>query len=275
MLCFALRYFKKPYANDFPAIAAVLRLSTKYFIEHLRQRCLTRLEIDWPSTLTGWDVREREATDNFGRYTPRDSCAHPIFAINLALELGLDSILPAAFYDLSRYGPSKIMSGTSALVPVSYCSYALKGTNPSVIRLSHDQLCKTFAGREYAQHFVATFIEKELKDRPVAPDCFNRDKITIRYCAESFYFILLNILRSVGGIACGRDGDPLFTLVQAVEMLSRTDFSDGVRQCGLKMCDRCKGDFADAVDKARKEVWMRIPGWFGLQPRIESREGCE
>jgi len=253
----------------------VLRLSTKYFIEHLRQRCLTRLEIDWPSTLTGWDVREREATDNFGRYTPRDSCAHPIFAINLALELGLDSILPAAFYDLSRYGPSKIMSGTSALVPVSYCSYALKGSNPSVIRLSHDQLCKTFAGREYAQHFVATFIEKELKDRPVAPDCFNRDKITIRYCAESFYFILLNILRSVGGIACGRDGDPLFTLVQAVEMLSRTDFSDGVRQCGLKMCDRCKGDFADAVDKARKEVWMRIPGWFGLQPRIESREGCE
>jgi hypothetical protein len=87
---------------------------------------------------------------------------------------------------------------------------------------SHDQLCKTLIGRKLTQHFVAIFIDKELKDRPVLRD-LNMDKITIHYCVESFYFILLNILRSVGGIACGRDGDPLFTLVQAVEMLSRTD----------------------------------------------------
>ena len=51
--------------------------------------------------------------------------------------------------------------------------------------------------------------------------------MTIQYCIESFYFILLNVLRSVGGIACGRDGDLLFTLVQAVDMLSRTDFRMG------------------------------------------------
>jgi hypothetical protein len=87
---------------------------------------------------------------------------------------------------------------------------------------SHDQLCKTLIGRKLTQHFVAIFIDKELKDRPVLRD-LNMDKITIHYCVESFYFILLNILCSVGGIACGRDGDPLFTLVQAVEMLSRTD----------------------------------------------------
>jgi hypothetical protein len=72
--------------------------------------------------------------------------------------------------------------------------------------------------------------------------------MTIQYCIESFYFILLNVLRSVGGIACGRDGDPLFTLVQAVDMQSRTDFSDGVRQHGLKMCERCKGDFAETIE---------------------------
>jgi len=268
------RYFKKPYANDFPAIAAVLRLSTKYFIAHLRQRCLTRLEIDWPSTLHGWDIRERDATDHFGRYTPRDSCAHPVLAIGLALELGLDSILPAAFYDLSRYGPSKIMTGAPPLTLVPYYSCASNNTNSSTVRLSLDQLCKTLVGREHAQHFVATFIDKELKDRLVAPDCFNRDTITIRYCAQSFYFILLNILRSVGGIACGRDGDPLFTLMQAAEMLSRTDFSDGVMQCGLKMCERCKMDFAQSVEKAREEVWISIPGWFGLQSSFDVREFC-
>lgn len=142
--------------------------------------------------------------------------------------------------------------------------------------LSRDQLCKTFLGRERAQQFIATFIDKELKDRPSAADCFNsRDKIAIRYCPQSFYFILLNILRSVGGVTCGRDGDPLFTLVQAIEMLSRTDFSDGVRRCGLKMCESCKEDFAEAAERAREEVWMRIPGWFGLKAQIPGREISE
>ncbi|KAJ7354523.1 hypothetical protein DFH08DRAFT_855143 [Mycena albidolilacea] len=52
---------------------------------------------------------------------------------------------------------------------------------------------------------------------------------------------MLNVLRSVGGIACGRDADPLFTLLQAVEMLERMDFSDGTRVCGLRMCAVRKG----------------------------------
>ncbi|THV06369.1 hypothetical protein K435DRAFT_960608 [Dendrothele bispora CBS 962.96] len=46
-------------------------------------------------------------------------------------------------------------------------------------------------------------------------------------CAESFYFIALNLLRAVGGIAVGRDADPLFTISQAEEMLERCDFVQG------------------------------------------------
>jgi hypothetical protein len=98
------------------------------------------------------------------------------------------------------------------------------------------------------------------------------------HCAESFYYILLNVLRSVGGIACGRDADPLFTLVQALEMLSRTDFTtadmgtgdtnseggSGQKKCGLKLCAMCKLDFAKAVVRAREEVWALLPAWFGL-----------
>jgi len=62
--------------------------------------------------------------------------------------------------------------------------------------------------------------------------------------------------------------------MQAAEMLSRTDFSDGVMQCGLKMCERCKMDFAQSVEKAREEVWISIPGWFGLQSSFDVREFC-
>ncbi|KAJ7803773.1 hypothetical protein B0H14DRAFT_1633300 [Mycena olivaceomarginata] len=75
---------------------------------------MTRLEVDWPSTLAAWDQREQVATDAFGHCQPRASCSHPLLVIDLALALGSDlaHLLPAALYDLSRYGLSKILSGT-------------------------------------------------------------------------------------------------------------------------------------------------------------------
>ncbi|KAF8959815.1 hypothetical protein BDZ97DRAFT_1761154 [Flammula alnicola] len=263
-------YFKKSRSSDFPAIAAVLRLSSKYLVEHLRQRCLARLDSDWPSTLTGWDIRERRSTDDNGRYVPRDHCAHPILVIELALDMNLPSILPAALYDLSRYGPSKIMTGTvSPTTAFERLISQLHGSPLPLekpVRLSRDLLCRTLRGREATQRYMAGFIAKELHCRPPAENCLNRTEkdSPSRVCHESFYFIMLNILRSVGGIACGRDADPLYTLIQASEMLTRTDFSDGQRQCGLKLCQSCKADFAVAASKARQEVWTLLPEWFGF-----------
>ncbi|KAJ7664107.1 hypothetical protein B0H17DRAFT_1092323 [Mycena rosella] len=229
-------YFKTPGANDFPAVAAVLRLSTKYLVEHLRQRCMIRLDVDWPSTLAGWDQREQSATSSIGHYTPRASCPHPILVIDLALDLGLASLLPAAIP-----APRK-----PTTLPPAF-------------------LVSTFRGREAAQRFLADFVISQLQGRAPAADClYAEDDAPSRMCRESFYFIMLNVLRSVGGIACGRDADPLFTLVQAVDMLSRTDFSDGHRQCGLKLCHPCKVDFAGAATRAREEVWRLLPAWFGL-----------
>ncbi|KAJ7473285.1 hypothetical protein FB451DRAFT_1248909 [Mycena latifolia] len=228
-------YFKTPGANDFPAVAAVLRLSTKYLVEHLRQRCMTRLELDWPFTLSGWDQREQAATNAAGHYAPRASCPHP---------------------------SSKIMAGTPP-APLSFTSERATPRKPTT--LTHGFLISTFRGRECAQRFLADFVIKELQGRAPATDClYLEEDAPSRMCRESFYFIMLNVLRSVGGIACGRDADPLFTLVQAVDMLSRTDFSDGHRQCGLKLCHPCKVDFAAAATRAREEVWRLLPTWFGL-----------
>lgn len=278
------RYFKSPGANDFPAVAAVLRLSAKYLVEHLHQRCMNRLDVDWPSTLTGWDQREQAATDALGHYAPRASCPHPILVIDLALDLGLASLLPAALYDLARYGPSKIMAGTPP-PPHSFLFDPRSGSAAAARKpttLSHSLLVATLRGRECAQRFLADFVVAELQGRAPAPDCLHlEDDAPSRTCRESFYFIMLNVLRSVGGIACGRDADPLFTLVQAVDMLSRTDFSDGHRQCGLKLCHPCKVDFAGAATRARDDVWRLLPAWFGLEggregkPAAEAESGAE
>lgn len=224
-----------------------------------------RLKMDWPSTLKAWDVRESEAIDHQGRYAPRDSCAHPILVIELALELGLDYLLPSAFYDLSRYGPSKIFVGAAPSPGTVHYTQQSKSADPSPVRLSNEDLLRTLVGRETAQTYIANFIDRELSDRPIARDCANKNQPNAQLCAESFFYIRLNILRSVGGVACGRDGDPLYTLIQAIEMLSRTDFTDGVRQRGLKMCHACKSDFARVAVKAREEAWMLIPEWFGLR----------
>ena len=73
---------------------------------------ISRVDTDWPSTLCGWDFRERRSTDEYGQYVPREICLHPISVIELALDMNLPSILPAALYDPSRYSPSKIMLRT-------------------------------------------------------------------------------------------------------------------------------------------------------------------
>ncbi|TDL29017.1 hypothetical protein BD410DRAFT_735751 [Rickenella mellea] len=252
-------YFKRTQKEDFHAFTAILRLSTKYFIESLRQLCMSRLQTDWPSTLSGWDMREREATDEKGRYNPRDHLPHPIVLIKFAKEMGLRHLIPSAMYDLCRYGPSKVVSGELTHVEEFEGQLVF-----NQVLLSTEDLYRVLIGREAAQRAVAQFILEELTEREISPDCHNKHREGGRVCQESFYFIMLNTLRSVGGIACGRDGDPLYTLTQAAEMLSREDFSDGVRLCSLNICAACRLDFVRCVDRARQEVWERIPGWFGM-----------
>jgi hypothetical protein len=58
---------------------------------------IDRSDLDWPLTLAGWDRRKREATNCIGQYAQRELYAHPILFMDLAMELGLYSMLPAAF----------------------------------------------------------------------------------------------------------------------------------------------------------------------------------
>ncbi|KAJ7580256.1 hypothetical protein C8J56DRAFT_795563 [Mycena floridula] len=270
-------YFQSPRrASDFTAVAAVLRLSTKYFVEHLRRLCLERLEMDWPKTLRCWDFREKEATDEIGHYSPRDFCPHPILLIELALELDLPEFLPAAFYDLSRYGPSKVAGGTPSPQNtfISFSASDLKV--PAIVRqLSIDMLHRTLQGREFGQQFLSKFVNRAVCDRIHSHDCYyQRDSEPGKPCYESFYFIALNLLRSVGGISCGRDADPLYTLLQAIDMLTRTDFSDGRSCSGLKICAPCKIDFEEACRGAREAVWSLLPVWFGMSSEADARGMC-
>lgn len=242
-------------------MAAVLRLSTKYFVPHLRQQCLERLELDWPSTLQGWDSRELEAQSTpKGCYAPRQFSPHPVLVIELAIELGLNHLLPSAFYDLSRYAPTKIMYGTPGIKSVLVSS----STEPRYVCLSSQLLVRTFLGRESGQRYLVDFLSSHVTCRKPSSDClFPRDCLS-HPCVQAFREIRLNIFRSIGGIDSGRDADPLFSLAQAMELLTKPDRIEGERARAL-MCSPCKVAFLDDFARVRETAWMHLPSWFGLE----------
>ena len=289
----ACRYFYKPYANDWQAMEAVLRLSGKYFIEHLRHRCLSRLALDWPLTLDKWEARERDAVDDKGKYSPRELAPHPILVISLAREIDhLAFVLPSAFYDLSRYGPKKIVSGTLAPLPLNFDSPTSSPTSSPTFPtpdsptldgskdptcLSHQDAVSVLAGREQGQRFMISFIERTLVDPPISPRCLSQE-FQSQACRAAFYFIMLNALRSMNGIAIGRDADPLYTLSQTEDMLDRIDYADATDPkvlCSLNICAACKSDFRAVIRTARQDVWKSIPSWFGLPDYGELKKHME
>jgi hypothetical protein len=77
-----------------------------------------RLQTYFPTTLADWDRRERMYLAPDGRYDALNDIPSPIHVINLARELNVGSILPAAFYDLARYEPAKTARGTEPLAHV-------------------------------------------------------------------------------------------------------------------------------------------------------------
>ncbi|KAL1709738.1 hypothetical protein EV121DRAFT_276279 [Schizophyllum commune] len=277
-------YFPSPRALQFPALASTLRLSGKYFSTTLQGICAQRLALDWPNTLEGWDRREAEATlpsESGPRYCPRDFAPHPVSVIFTALELDLPELLPSAMYDLSRYGPSRVLAG--AIVPHGPYSdepaHRAMGHGPHEVQsLPRELLVRVLRGRENGQRYISTFITRELQDRAPSQRCFYMalQHAAPSPCQESFYFITLNILRSVGGIASGRDGDPLFTLLHAKEMMDRTDFEDGQGDGpkALRICGECRRELGKSIEDAREEVWSSLPQWYGLE-REEGEVGLE
>ena len=89
---------------------------------------------------------------------------------------------------------------------------------------------------------------------------------------------MLNTLRSINGIAFGRDADPLFTLNQTEDMLDRADYADATDPkvlCSLNICAACKADFRIVIRAARQDVWRLIPTWFGLPSYGELKKHME
>ncbi|KAH0832975.1 hypothetical protein J3R83DRAFT_11953 [Lanmaoa asiatica] len=102
---------KVPYHGRLAALITLrsslqsLDLSRKYWIHRVDEQVSSHLESDWPQTLKDWDKLERdiEFMMNDSDVEHIDDCLpEPAAAIELAHEFYIYSVLPSAFYHLSR-----------------------------------------------------------------------------------------------------------------------------------------------------------------------------
>ena len=70
--------FKQKDITPFPVASVLLRLATLYEATTIRREVIRALQTCWPCTLTAWEMREKDATDADGVYSPRVSMAHPM-----------------------------------------------------------------------------------------------------------------------------------------------------------------------------------------------------
>ncbi|CAA7260599.1 unnamed protein product [Cyclocybe aegerita] len=250
--------------TDFESVSALLRLSTKYSVEHIRRDILRGMSTIWPRTLSAWEFREADATDPSGVYKPRCIYPHPILVINLARETNTPELLPSAFYDLSRCSASEIATGY--LSPHS-------SERSELHVLSDEDLMSALKGREHASRFLSTFVVNELEGREVSAGCVHRtdpDPFRKRICQATFESTTFEILRDVNGVVFHRSSDPLFAIMDADLMQTRSDGSGGRLSLLHRACEPCRVEFTSSVDAAREEMWsVKFPENFSQEGYIQ------
>ncbi len=164
-------------------------------------------------------------------------------------------LLPAAFYDLSRYLPSQLAAGY---------------TDPHTavtIYLSAADLFKVFRGKEQAARCFSTFIVKELEGRSVSEFCLNRHEIhpsRKRRCQIAFEAVTYSLIQDINGLVLNRNSDPLFAVADSLHMQTRGDVPGVENRAAIRACEACRLEYGELVENMRQDMWRRIPEWFEL-----------
>jgi hypothetical protein len=227
------------------------------------------LHHDWPTTLAAWDVREKEAIGHTGAYESERIRPHPIVIIKLAHELGPAgaTLLPAAFYDLSRYNCSHIWMGCSNIVQDASGNTSTRSTGAT--RLSMTDMQRVMIGKEASQTFIVHFLRDELESMDIPPFCEHGPYENGRECRHAFDDLAHEMYRGIVGVTSGRDSDPLFTLDVAVSIQGReVDGTLGVHSA-RRACEQCRAQFSQVALAARRYVWDQLPRWFGLEHELQ------
>ncbi|KAH9479729.1 hypothetical protein JR316_0008324 [Psilocybe cubensis] len=228
----------------FKDIAALLRLGKKYEIGHFQDEALRRLRHDLPSTYNTWEAQ-------LGWVYCQDVCQilevwnfYPQI-ISLAHEIGLETILPAAYLCLIQsQSVENILQGKFQWVGQT-CNRSVQESDQETTIYSFPQSAvhACLIGRDKLLcEIQKTYIDWFQTD-VVLP---GEDCTTPSECQQEKAETLASLT-----------GMKFFDDIKAMDF--DTDFNTET-----SVCSSCKRSVKDVIQQNRMEIWSRLPSIFGL-----------
>jgi len=221
--------------EDFAYLAGILRLSTKYFIGHLRTQAIRFLTETWPCTLKGIDTMVTKAL-----LTPSSNgltypYVHPLHVLNLAHEVDVRIVIPSALYFLSVYPLTDLLRGDHPKLLVKHPSSPSSSLNPTDIAVYTLMF-------QYRLKVILEFIRG---DPRLSPQCINDT------CPRGFQKLATRLFRSWNT----RSG-PLYFILQAINAIDEE----------IYLCEPCRIQYRRDAHDLRERIWNELPSVVGLPP---------
>ncbi|KAF8631929.1 hypothetical protein AX15_002182 [Amanita polypyramis BW_CC] len=243
--------------DDFRKVSGILRLSSKYMIDSLRAKALSHLNMAWPTSLKGWDTRE-DIARIYEMETGSHFYPHPISVINLAREVDAPSLLPAAFYDISRRPYTQIFEPHEDdpfyQEPETAQNLSIKdlqrlSLGKEAIQQAITSLIQAMGNSQYirqGQHHTTTTQMPSRRHSPCisAAACRKDFSELVELATQHYLFD-----RERGCY------DPLY-VAEELGQLKSAEFSE---------CIACARSLEAWAARERERLWKLIPQWFRLE----------
>lgn len=228
-------------------VRAMLSMATKYQISHIRDCIVERLESDWPQTILAWDTLEGEIErttehSNVHWYTD-DRFPEPASAIRLARDFHIPSILPAAFYQLSRLNVADDRARRRKEDNILYDAGFNKRTAQWDLLSGGDLLC-VMRGQEKLRKVAREFIYPLICGQT---DLSQQCDITL----------VLNELSTEHGAATTTD---ILEYFRQFAIHWKKGYGSGERD----MCYSCEDAADESLRDIREQIWTKLPEYFEL-----------
>ncbi|KAF8074996.1 hypothetical protein FPV67DRAFT_1475672 [Lyophyllum atratum] len=235
--------------EDFRMVSGILRLSTKYIIDFLRARALEHLSMAWPEDLAR--SHEADVAASSTHLYP-----HPIAIIKLAREVDAPSLLPAAFYDLSRSPFTHIFEPTE--------EDQMYRPLPNLSNLPAADIQRLCLGKEAGQHAITSLITAMGSSQHVRPaqlSAHTRKPTAIGVC--------------ISAAACRKDFSELVDLATQHYLFDRergccdplyvAEELGQLKSAEFSECKACAKSLEAWATREREKMWRSIPIWFRLE----------
>ncbi|KAG8916866.1 hypothetical protein FRC02_003498 [Tulasnella sp. 418] len=259
--------YKRLMQQSFDYFAPIIRLSDKYGISQLFKKYTWHVVDGWPKSLREWNEFNEEVKEiTQQEKIPQDeslgsefiSVVHPACIIRLAEDYSLSSILPAAYYHLSR-----LPQGINR--PFSDQAQNIGGLSSTIPSLRTAEIEKLYLGNREMKRFLlelAVAPNKIVADWPISTSTKHKAHghtsgvaLTCQPSEWWSYFTKQYVLE----LLYNQQDDVLGIL----QLLVQQRFSCFTRfPSNIAICTNCHQGIERGLAKARERAWTQLPDYF-------------